>query len=190
MKNEKQQPVVIQQAQISPKKETPTNVPTAVKTTTPPVKKGRLSKDLLLELENEIAQKENEKTEVIPISDSLIEQEKSNLINYLRSLEKTTLIDQLSLTTIIAQDEQTINIQCLTQVGIEIIGTGKDLLQDYFISKTNNKSLIVSVTLDPKNVTKEVTVERPLNKSETYEQMIKENKTLTELKQRLNLFID
>ncbi len=172
------------------KTETPTEVKSAIEKPTAPAKRSRFSKDLLQDVHNEIAHQEQEKVEVTPITEELLISEQANLINYLRGLEKTTLTDQLSLVTFSAKDENTVNIQCFTQVGVEIIGSSKDLLQDYFIAKTNNKSLIILVTLDPKAVAKEVNTERPLNKTEIYEEMIKENNALAELKQRLNLYID
>lgn len=156
-----------------------------------PPKKSRLKSNLLDIINQEVAEQAKIEVKIIDLSDDVVEQLYKDFIVYLsETLQKSTAAQQLRLARAAFEPPNRIKIWCVSEINKVMVNTQKDVFFDFIKKETKQTDVQVYVDVDKNVVIETPVTEKKRSKVDVFEDMMKRNPILLELKKSLNLIIE
>lgn len=156
-----------------------------------PPKKSRLKSNLLDIVSQEVAEQAKIEVKIIDLSDEVVEQLYRDFIIYLsETLQKSTAAQQLRLARAAFEVPNRIHIWCVSEINKVMVNTQKDVFFDFIKKETKQTDVQVYVDVDRNIVAETPAAEKKRSKADVFEDMVKRNPLLLELKKSLNLIIE
>ena len=156
-----------------------------------PPKKSRLKSNLLDIISQEVAEESRIEVKIIALSNEVVAQLYRDFIVYLsETLQKSTAAQQLRLARAAFEAPNRIQIWCVSEINRVMVNTQKDVFFDFIKKETRQTDVQVSIDVDQNVVTAAPEAEKRRTKTDVFEDMVKRNPLLLELKKSLNLIIE
>ncbi len=156
-----------------------------------PPKKSRLKSNLLDIISQEVAEQARIEVKIIELSDEVVAQLYRDFIIYLsETLQKSTAAQQLRLARAAFETPNRIQIWCVSEINRVMVNTQKDVFFDFIKKETRQTDIQVHIDVDQNVATAAPAVEKKRTKADVFEDMVKRNPLLLELKKSLNLIIE
>jgi hypothetical protein len=155
------------------------------------IKRSRLKSNLLDIVSKQVAEQAKQEVKIIELNEVVAQQLYQDFIVHLNDvLQKTTAAQQLKLARVSFEAPNTITIWCATEINKVMVNTQKDVFFDFVKTETKQTDVRVQIEIDKNAIIEEPVVERKRSKIDIFEEMVKKEPLLLQLKQQLNLILE
>lgn len=158
---------------------------------TNPVKRTKISKNLLNEVMEQVSQQSMQEVKVVDLNQPNIDLLFEDFKIFVRDeLQKATAVQQLSMASCKFIEPNEIQLVCSSEMNKIMVNTQKDAFLDFAKNYTKQPTIRISVAIDDSVQVEAPVYQKTKSKIEIFEEMAAKNPAIMYLKRQLNMMVE